>query len=286
MKSKAMNETHFLALLEKVLPKATQDPHLASRIYDEVVKEVRLQKNLVAFEKFCETGSLPDIEPQTVTEFQSDLAAQFGKAASVEIKPEESGKSIAVEIALPDRTVSSNVRIVPPGSEEEESKAPFVPFPVALPEDPELLWVLARRDDLSPDEAARALAKIEEEFWATKGGQKMLRDRVERSFAEFIAHVPAAMLGESGLKRHYKEPETLQTLRLLAPIVQDNSDSGRQTKADSRERAKDSKAEKKAKPEAAKAEEVETEEVVDTAPKKGAHPLADDDDGEAPWDTE
>jgi len=215
MKNKGMNETQFLALLEKVLPKATNDPQLATAIYDEVAREVRLHRSLAAFEKFCETGSLPNLEPETMGELQTDLTGKFGEGA-VSITPEESGNSVAVEIALPDRTVSTRLKVLPPGAEdEEEINSPFVPFPVALPEDPELLWALARREDLGPDEAARALAKIEEEFWATKGGQKLLRDRVERSFAEFIAHVPAASLTESGLKRHYKEPETLKTLRLL-----------------------------------------------------------------------
>ena len=132
------------------------------------------------------------------------------------MEPTEKGDAVAVEITLPDRTITSHVKVAPEGSEEDdEAKMPLVPFPVALPEDPELVWVLARREDLAPDEAARSLAKIEEEFWATKSGQKLLRDRVERTFAEFIANVPAASLVESGLKRHYKEPETLQQLRLL-----------------------------------------------------------------------
>ena len=69
---------------------------------------------------------------------------------------------------------------------EEEVKVPFVPFPVALPEDPELVWLLARREDLGPDEALRALAKIEEEFWATKKGQQLQREHVEKTFAEFV----------------------------------------------------------------------------------------------------
>src|SRR4051812_112858 len=54
----------------------------------------------------------------------------------------------------------------------------------------------------------RALASIQEEFWATKNGQKLLRGRVERSFAEFVARVPAPALLDSGLKRHCKQPES------------------------------------------------------------------------------
>ena len=57
------------------------------------------------------------------------------------------------------------------------------------------------------------LTKAEDEFWGSKTGQKLLRDRVERSFPEFIARVPAGMLSESGLKRHYKTPEAIKPLR-------------------------------------------------------------------------
>ena len=43
-----------------------------------------------------------------------------------------------------------------------------------------------------------------------------MRDRVERSFPEFIARVPGGMLSEVGLKRHYKTPEPVKLLRALA----------------------------------------------------------------------
>jgi hypothetical protein len=217
MKNKGMNEAQFLSLLQKVLPKATDDAHLATTIYEEVAREVRLLNSLKSFEKFCETGALPNAEPDTVAGLQSELAEKFGEA-NVTVTPNENGAGVAVEIALPDRTVTTRVRVdATAAAAEEEVKIPFVPFPVALPEDPELVWLLGRREDLGPDEAARALATIEEEFWATKKGQQLQQDRVEKSFAEFITHVPAAALTESGLKRHYKEPEALRTLRLLAP---------------------------------------------------------------------
>ena len=214
MKIKGMKEAQFLSLLKKVLPKATKDLHLASAIYDEVAKEVRLLKSIESFEKFCETGALPDLAPETVANFQNDLTEKFGEA-SVALTPDENGTGVTVEIALPDRTISTRVKVDPTVA-EEEVKVPFVPFPVSLPEDPELVWLLARREDLGPDEAVRALAKIEEEFWATKKGQQLQRDQVEKTFAEFVTHVPASALAESGLKRHYKEPEPLKTLRLLA----------------------------------------------------------------------
>jgi len=214
MKTKALNDTQFLALLQKVLPKATQDPHLATLIYDEVAREVRLIKNLQSFEKFCEKGGLPNLEPETVADFHRELGEQFG-ADKVEITQDETGSSVAVAIELPDRVVQSRVKVDPALAEEEPVPAPFVPFPVSLPEDPELVWVLGRREDFSPEESARALAKIEEEFWLTKKGIELQSGGTDKCFAEFVIHVPAAALSESGLKRHYKGPETLHTLRLL-----------------------------------------------------------------------
>ena len=219
MKSKGMNEAQFLALLEKVLPTATKDINLAAAIYESVAREVRLVKSVEAFEKFCETGALPNLEPETVADFQNELAQKFGET-NVAITPDEEGKGVAVEIALPDRVLSSKIK-VDPNVAEEEVKIPYVPFPVVLPEDPELVWVLARREDLAAHEAARALAKIEDEFWLTKKGQQLQKEHVEKCFAEFIANVPASALAESGMKRHYKTPEVLQPLQ-LATAAQPN----------------------------------------------------------------
>ena len=221
MKSKGLNEAQFLALLQKVLPKATPDTRLSASIYEQVAQEIRLINNVKSFEKYCAEGSLPDLEPATIAEYQSTLSTNFG-AENVAVTPTEKGDAVEVEISLPDeRKINNRIRVVPPGTEEEEElKAKYVPFPVALPADPELLWVLARREDLGPDEAAMALASIEEEFWQTKVGQKLLRDRVDQTFAEFIARVPAAALADSGLKRHYKEPEPRKTLKRLVPADQ------------------------------------------------------------------
>ena len=217
MKSKAINEAQFLALLQKVLPKTTSDPLLASAIYEEVAKEVRLLKSIASFEKFCEKGSVPDVEPETVAELQSQLAGNFGEE-NVTVTPVEDGTAVAVEIALPERIVTSQVKVAPPGT-EEEVEAPFVPFPVSLPQDPELVWVLARRENVGPDEAVRSLVSIEEEFWASKTGQNLQREGLERNFAEFISNISATALKESGLKRYHKDPETLKTIRLLPQKV-------------------------------------------------------------------
>lgn len=216
MKTKGMKEAQFLQLLQKVLPKATKDPHLATEIYNVIEKEVRMHKSIAAFEDFCENGGLPDNEPNTVKEFQANLVETFGEE-NVVVTPAEEGKGLDVEIVLEERTLNTVVK-VDPSVLEEEVKVPFVPFPVNLPEDPHLIWVLARQEDLGPDEAARALSLIEEEFWATKKGQDLQRKGTEKHFSEFIIHVPASALKDSGLKRHYKTPETLKSLRLLEAV--------------------------------------------------------------------
>lgn len=213
MKTKNINEAQFMSVLQKVLPKTTQDPRLADEIYAEITKEVNLLKNIASFEKFCEKDGIPNTEASTMKEFRTELAAKFG-GENIELTPEEDGKSVAVEIALPDRTISSKVK-VDPKVLEEEVKVPFVAFPVVLPSDPELVWVLGRREDLGPDEAVRALNNIAEEFWATKKGQQLQREGAEKTFAEFITYVPASALGDSGLRRHYKGPETLKEMHLL-----------------------------------------------------------------------
>jgi hypothetical protein len=215
MKTKGLNEAQFLALLQKVLAAKTADAHLVSEIYEGVAHEVRILNGLASLEKFCAKEGVPDTAPETIATLQQELEGKFGEE-TVTVTPAESGAELEVEVTLPDRVVSHKVKVDPTIGLEEEEQAPFVPFPVSLPEDPELVWALGRREDLGPDEAARALAKIEEEFWQTKKGLQMQKDRVEKSFAEFIANVPASALTESGLRRHYKSPETLRSLRLLA----------------------------------------------------------------------
>ncbi len=219
MKPKPLTEAQFLTFLDKALSQVLPDLKLRSVIQDAVAKEIKLHNNVAAFTKFAEKGSVPDVTPETVAELQEQIASTFGGDANVALTPDEEGKGVGIEITLPDRTISSEIKVQVGGPTEEDGlpKAPFVPFPVTLAADPELVWVLARREDLGRDEAARALTHIEELFWSSKSGQKFQREGGEKSFAEFIANVPAAALLESGLKRHYKEPEAIHSLRLLPP---------------------------------------------------------------------
>jgi hypothetical protein len=215
-KSKRDEQAQLLDLLRTILPRVAPDAALAEKIYSAFEAELRAKNRVNSFEKFCERIELPDLETKTLEVVKEQLAAGFGDA-DMDIVPDEEGKALNVDISLPDGTQFHNripVRpVAPDAGDEQEVTLKFVAFPVALPGDPELLWALAKRENLTNDEAAVALTKVEDDFWASKTGQKLLRDRVERSFPEFIARVPAGLLGDAGLKRHYKLPETLKVLR-------------------------------------------------------------------------
>lgn len=215
-KSKQDEQAQLLNLLRAILPKVAPDPELAAKIYSAAEDELRSKNRVNSFEKFCERIPLPDLEPKTLEEVREQLVAGFGDA-DLDIQPDEENKSLAVDVSLPDGTqFHSRIPVRPVAPEADgapEVTLKFVAFPVALPGDPELVWSLAKRENLNNDEAAMALTKIQDDFWASKTGQKLLKDRVERSFPEFIARVPAGLLNEQGLKRHYKLPEAVKVLR-------------------------------------------------------------------------
>jgi len=219
-KTKRTDESQLLELLKKVLPKAAPDPELAGKIYEAVVSELKAKSRVNAFENFCAKVELPDLESKTVEDVQLQLNAAFGDG-DVTIQPNKKDKSLMVEVMLPDGTqLESEIKVravAADGEGDPEVALKFVPFPVSLPGDPELVWLLAKLENFSAEESAIALAKSEEDFWASKAGQKLLRDRVERSFPEFISRAPAGLLREAGLKRHYKTPEPIKVLRMLTP---------------------------------------------------------------------
>ena len=212
-KSKGINERDVLELLRSVLPKHTSDIDLASKILNAMEKELFRKNSVAAFEKFCEHVELPSMEASSVMDVKRQLKDAFGD--DVKVTQDQKAERLHVELETPQGTLTAEIKVGQKSdvSEEQELTLKFVPFPVSLPSDPELVWMLAKRENLTPDEAGIALAKIEEEFWASKGGQKLLRDRVERIFAEFVSRVPSKMLNEVGLKRHYKEPEPVKEFR-------------------------------------------------------------------------
>jgi hypothetical protein len=215
-KSKRDEQAQLLDLLRSVLPKIAPDPALAEQIYSACEAELRAKNQVRSFEKFCERIELPDLEPKTVEEVKQHFTAGFGDA-DMEIIPDDEGRGLNVDVSLPDGTqFHSRIPVrpaAPDAGDEPEVTLKFVAFPVALAGDPELTWALAKRENMTNDEAAMALTKIEDDFWASKTGQKLLKDRVDRTFPEFIARVPAGLLGDAGLKRHYKLPEAIKVLR-------------------------------------------------------------------------
>jgi len=218
-RSKRDEQMQVLDLLRAVLPKVAPDPAWAERIYAACEVELRAKNRVISFEKFCDRIELPDLEPKTVEEVKQHFEAGFGDA-DLDIQPDEENRALSVDVSLPDGTQFHQLIRVRPvsaeGTDDPEVALKFVSFPVALPGDKELAWSLAKRENMTNDEAAMALTKIEDDFWASKAGQKLLRDRVERSFPEFISRVPAGLLNEHGLKRHYKLPETVKVLRVAA----------------------------------------------------------------------
>jgi hypothetical protein len=217
MAKKKTNEAQLLDLLKKILPKATDDPKLAQKIFTAVELELKTKTRTSSFKEFCEKVELPDLEPATVTDVTRQFKDAFG-TGDVTVRADKKEKLLEVEVDLPDGKLTSQIKVRPvkdDESDEPEIKLKFVPFPVALPGDQELIWMLAKRENLSPDEAGISLSKIEEDFWASKTGQKLQRDRVDKSFPEFIQRAPAGLLSEVGLKRHYKLPEALRVHRTL-----------------------------------------------------------------------
>jgi hypothetical protein len=214
---KGLSEREIVELLKTVLPKTTSDITLASKIINAVEKEMQKKHRGVAFEKFCERVELPDLEAGSVMEVKKQFKEAFGEDI-VSIRETKNGDALVVELKSDDGLLKGEIKVGAKSAEESDQQEivlKFVSFPVALPADPELVWTLAKRENLNAEEAGVALAKVEEEFWASKQGQKFLRDRVDKTFAEFVSRVPAKMLNEVGLKRHYKDPEAIKLFRTL-----------------------------------------------------------------------
>jgi hypothetical protein len=216
---KQNQELQLLNLLKTVLPKAVTDPKLADKIYSLMEKEINTKERVTAFEKFCKRAELPDLEDKTLAEVKKQFESSFGKGA-VSVVPHPAKKAVSVEVVTDEGTFEGVVKVgngAENGEGEDEIKPTFVPFPVALESDPELVWILARDERMSPEEAAIALNKAQDGFWESKAGQLHLRKRVDRTFPEFIAKTAGKVLNEVGLKRHYKDPEPVKQIRLMKP---------------------------------------------------------------------
>jgi hypothetical protein len=214
--AKAKNEAQLLNLLKSVLPKAVPDAKLAQQIYHALEKEIGASERTAHFEKFCKKVELPDLQKDSLAQVTAQFESSFGKGM-VSVVPHSGKKAATVEVITPQGTFEGTIKVGPRQPEEgdDEVKPKFIPFPVCLPADPELVWLLARDERMTPDDATVALAKVQDSFWESKAGQQHLQKRTERTFPEFIAKVPCKVLTEVGLKRHYKEPEPVKQIKVL-----------------------------------------------------------------------
>ncbi len=215
--AKAKNEIQLLNLLKSVLPKAVPDAKLAQEIYSALEQEIASTERTLHFEKFCNKVELPDLKKDSLEEVKEQFEASFGKGR-VSVVPQSGKQAATVEVITPKGTFEGTIRVGPKAPEEGDDdgvKPKFVPFPVCLPGDPELVWLLARDERMTPEDASVTLAKVQDSFWESKAGQQHLRKRTERTFPEFITKVPGKMLTESGLKRHYKDPEPIKEIKVM-----------------------------------------------------------------------
>jgi hypothetical protein len=215
--AKAKNEAQLLSLLKSVLPKAVPDAKLAQKIYSALEKEIGDSERTAHFEKFCQKVELPDLQAASLSEVKEQFESSFGKGM-VSVVPHSAKKAATVEVITPQGTFEGVIKVGPKAPEDgegDEVKPKFVPFPVCLPTDPELVWLLARDERMTPDDAVVALTKVQDSFWESKAGQQHLQKRTERTFPEFIVKVPGKVLTEVGLKRHYKEPEPVKEIKVL-----------------------------------------------------------------------
>lgn len=209
-------EKETISLLRAVLPKETNDEQLSQKILDGVRIEITRKKQAAAFQEFCLKCPLPDLKDETLHEVKYRFDEVFG-ASLIEFTANHNDGTLTVEYTIPGGPLISAIEIndIPLDEEEvkPEIKIKFTPFPVALPGDPKLIWIMAKRETMTTEEAGRALHEAQVEFWESKSGQLQLRKGAERTFPEFIQRVPARFLREVGLKRHYKDPEVVKVLK-------------------------------------------------------------------------
>jgi len=209
----------FLDILQNILPQATNDPKLTSKIIKAVKKELVANEQQKAFERFCKKTPVPHLEEAAVQSVENVLKENFPES-DITVKPMKAEEIMALEVSHKDGTQQYGELKIDPSAplpddpEAQDFKPKFIPFPVALPGDPETIWFLAKREDLSNDDAGRALSGLQADFWESRAGQKALKKGAERGFPDFIDRVPAGILRELGLKRHYKAPETLKVIRI------------------------------------------------------------------------
>src|SRR6476620_7846588 len=144
-KQKTSPQFEALELLKNVLPKTVTDQKLVEKIYSACEKEISSKVRVESFQKFCSRAELPNLETTSVKEIQKQFEESFGKG-NVSVIPHPKKEAATVEVVLDGEVMEGVVKVgTSNGSEEveDEFKPKYVPFPVSLKSDPELVWALA-----------------------------------------------------------------------------------------------------------------------------------------------
>jgi hypothetical protein len=152
------------------------------------------------FDEFLKSYKLKSLAASEILEIKGFMAEIFPNE-QVTLEPDEKCQILAVSIQTPEGKLDGQFTIEPP--EEKARKPAFLPFLVCRVGDPGLAWVFGRVETLSEPEARIALNSVAQEFWQTKKGLKLMK-KTQRTFEAFVEHVPAGLLANEGLKRHYK----------------------------------------------------------------------------------
>lgn len=207
-----MTEKQVVEHLKKILP-ALIPVSVAGDVVEWFEREFARRNIATTFEKFLERCELPDLSDASVQEVRNQLNAAFGPE-NVTLKVNQMVEGLDIVLKQKEGDLAGQIRVHPTTEANLGQALKYISFPVALPGDPELTWNFAKLENMTNYDAGRLLEKVVQDFWKSKKGQKLIRDRVNCCFAEFVNHVPAAMLREVGLKRHYKEPEAIRIAQI------------------------------------------------------------------------
>jgi hypothetical protein len=185
-------------LLKDELPPVERDG-----ILDKLNKRWAFLNARSNFQEFIAVYKLKSLEPSEIFEVKRFMAEVF-RDVEVTMVADEKASTLTVSVALDEGKLEGQFVVEP--EEEPVLKPTFVAFPVCMSGDPGLVWIMGRADNVSEPEARIALNAIEAEFWETKKGIKLQKLRKPKTMATFIEEVPAGLLKNKGLKRHYKFP--------------------------------------------------------------------------------
>jgi hypothetical protein len=152
------------------------------------------------FDEFMASYKLKSLEAAEIFKVKRFMAEVF-KDEQIALEPDEKSQTLTISVQTPEGKLEGQFTVEP--QEEKAPKPTFLPFLACLSGDPGLAWVFGRVEALTEPEARIALNSVEAEFWETKKGLK-LASQTKRTFEAFVENVPAGLLTNKGLKRHYK----------------------------------------------------------------------------------